>query len=88
MERNLFSGYGSTPLTYPHYTKWGGQQVIIVTSPDVLIEVGDTIVCETKNQVLEKPKKVLSIIQQRTARGKHNTGFTPVMQKLEVEDYS
>ena len=77
---NLFSPNGLDPLRYPHYTRWRSNEVLVVTDKNIEINVGDEIFVaqESKNlkgqmeyAYFHKPRKVLSIVEQRKAKGKH-----------------
>lgn len=89
---NLYAPNGKE-LVYPHYLNFGKSEVTLVTSSDSLIQVGDELFVATKDKTptgelvysyFNKPKKVLAIIEQRAARGKHRKDITPIYQKVSI----
>lgn len=97
MKHNLFSGLG-TPLNYPHFTKWGNDNIAhLVTDPSKKVVAGDTVFVAIEQQIpgggvndepiynyLIQPATVNEIIEERKAKGQHNRDFVPLFQKLQV----
>lgn len=89
MEININSGYGSTPLKYPHWTKKTDKTLSIVTTPDNLISIGDILFDGFKDAAGEsywafRPVIVTGVIQQRSARGEHSVA-SPIFQLLQIK---
>lgn len=93
-QHNLFSKSGG-PLKYPHYTIWDNKNNVgIVTDPAKKIEVGDIVFVgmpmgtnngEPVYSYYNTPSTVVRIIEERPARGTHQTDFEPIFQKLQVK---
>jgi hypothetical protein len=92
-QHNLFSANGK-PLNYPHYTIWDKNNVGLVTDPAKKVEVGDIVFVgmpmgmkddEPTYSYFYTPSTVTKVIEERSARGTHQTDFKPIFQKLQVE---
>lgn len=49
---NLYSPNG-VELNYPHYTKFGRSEVLVITTTDKLVEVGDEVFVATETRTPE-----------------------------------
>lgn len=93
-QHNLYSPNGRK-LNYPHYTMWDipNNTVCLVTNPKSKIIKGDIVfvAMETKNNKDEivysyfnYPHTVTNVIEERKAKGQHDTEFKPLFQIVAI----
>lgn len=94
MDYNLYAPTG-VPLTYPHFTKWVGGEVDLVTDPKKTLAVNDVVFVasesrdptgETIYSYYKKRARVIEVLEERKAKGEHHADFVPVFQKIVVHN--